>query len=165
MANVVNMENSENAVVAKNPVNVLDLLLGGDVGKIKTPFMDVEITRLSEAFGVPFVVRCEALSPDKYEELQEISVNIQGKDVDMDVNAFQKLTVIEGVKTTAVDEAGNCVVGGLLLKNKELMDKFKAHTPKDLCNMIFLSGEVVSLYQTISELSGFSEEAVKKVKN
>ncbi|MGN0374694.1 MAG: hypothetical protein ACI4EN_04275, partial [Butyrivibrio sp.] len=58
------VEENENAVVEKEAVNVLDLLLGADIGTIKTPYKDVEITRLSEAFGAPFVVRCEALSPE-----------------------------------------------------------------------------------------------------
>lgn len=167
MAKVTNIttEDTENAVVTKDAVNILDLLLGADIGKIKAPFMDVEITRLSEAFGAPFIVRCEALSPDKYEELQEMAVTIQGKDVDMDVSNFQKLTVIEGVKATVTDKNGNRTAGGLLLKNQDLMSKFKAHTPKELCKMIFLSGEVATLYQHISALSGFSDTAVKEIKN
>jgi hypothetical protein len=125
----------------------------------------MEISRLSEAFGVPFVVRCEALTPDKYEELQEISVTIKGKDVDMDVNTFQTFSVIEGVKATVTDENGERKAAGLLLKNKDLMSKFKAQTPKELCKILFLSGEVSTLYKTISELSGFSETAVKELKN
>lgn len=167
MAKVTNntMEDTENTVVTKDAVNILDLLLGADVGKIKAPFMDVEITRLSEVFNAPFVVRCEALSPDKYEELQEMAVTIQGKDVDMDVSNFQKLTVIEGVKATVTDENGNRTAGGLLLKNQDLMSKFKAPTPKELCKKLFLSGEVSTLYQHISALSGFSDDAVKELKN
>lgn len=51
-----NVENVE--ITEKKAVNVLDLLLGSDCGKIQTPFKDVEISRLSEAFGSPFIVRC-----------------------------------------------------------------------------------------------------------
>ena len=161
----ITVEDTEKAVVTKDAVNILDLLLGADIGKIKVPYMDVEITRLSEVFGAPFVVRCEALSPDKYEELQEMAVTIQGKDVDMDISTFQKLTVIEGVKATVTDQDGNRTAGGLLLKNADLMSKFKAQTPKELCKMLFLSGEVATLYQHISALSGFSDGAVKEIKN
>lgn len=64
---VENVEVTE--TVEKEAVNVLDLLLGSDLGTIKQPHKDMEITRLSEALGAPFVVRCEALSPDTYEEV------------------------------------------------------------------------------------------------
>ena len=97
------VEENENAVVEKEAVNVLDLLLGADIGTIKTPYKDVEITRLSEAFGAPFVVRCEALSPEKYEEVQDNAISISGKDVDLDMNNLQMLTVIEGVKAIITD--------------------------------------------------------------
>ena len=146
-------------------VNVLDLLLGSDLGTIKQPHKDMEITRLSEALGAPFVVRCEALSPDTYEEVQENAIKINGKDVDLDMNKLQMLTVIEGVKATAVDENGNRVAAGLLLKNKELLSRFKAPTPKELCRKLFLSGEVANMYNAITKLSGFSETAVKELKN
>ena len=101
---VENVEVTE--TVEKEAVNVLDLLLGSDLGTIKQPHKDMEITRLSEALGAPFVVRCEALSPDTYEEVQENAIKINGKDVDLDMNKLQMLTVIEGVKATAVDENG-----------------------------------------------------------
>ena len=159
------VEDNENAVVEKEAVNVLDLLLGADIGTIKTPYKDVEITRLSEAFGAPFVVRCEALSPEKYEEVQDNAISISGKDVDLDMNNLQMLTVIEGVKAIITDEAGNKTTSGLILKNKDLMSKFKAPTPKELCRKLFLSSEVAKMYETISALSGFSNDAVKELKN
>lgn len=162
-AEVENVEVTE--TVEKEAVNVLDLLLGSDLGTIKQPHKDMEITRLSEALGAPFVVRCEALSPDTYEEVQENAIKINGKDVDLDMNKLQMLTVIEGVKATAVDENGNRVADGLLLKNKELLSRFKAPTPKELCRKLFLSGEVANMYNAITKLSGFSETAVKELKN
>lgn len=155
----------EETVKTKSPVNVLDLLMGSDVGKISSPYKDVEITRLSEAFGAPFVVRCTALSPEKYEEIQDIALEVKGKDVDMDINTFQLFTVIEGVEAIATDDKGNTKSVGLLLKNSDLMGKFHAQTPKELCKKIFLSGEIQKLYNEISALSGFNDEAVKEIKN
>ena len=154
----VNTENENVEVtetVEKEAVNVLDLLLGSDLGTIKQPYKDVEITRLSEALGAPFVVRCEALTPDTYEDVQENAITIKGKDVDLDMNTLQMLTVIEG----------NRVAAGLLLKNKDLLSRFKAPTPKELCRKLFLSGEVANMYNAITKLSGFSETAVKELKN
>lgn len=141
---------------AKEPVNVLDLLLGSDVGAIKQPQKEVEIHRLSEIFGAPFVVVCEAITPDKYEEVQDLSVVVKGKDVEIDMNLLQIFVVMEGVK----DQSGK-----LLFKNKDIMAKFKAPTPKELCRKLLLSGEITSLYRHISDLSGFGDDAVSEIKN
>ena len=56
----------------KEAVNVLDLLLGSDIDEIKLPTKEMEITRLSEVFGAPFVITVSALSPDRYEAKQTI---------------------------------------------------------------------------------------------
>lgn len=140
----------------REAVNVLDLLLGADLGEIKLPTTQMEITRLTELFGAPFIVTCRALSPEKYEEVQDMAVAVKGKDVDLDVSLLQIFAVIEGV----VDDAGKP-----MLKNKDLMAKFKAKTPKELARVLFLSGEIASLYTEISKLSGFGDNAVKEVKN
>lgn len=140
----------------KEPVNVLDLLLGSDIGAIKQPQKEVEITRLSELFKAPFIVVCEAITPAKYEEVQDLAVVVKGKDVELDMNMLQLFIVIEGVK----DQQGK-----LLFKNKDLMSKFKTPTPKELCRKLLLSGEITSLYKHISELSGFNDDAVAEIKN
>lgn len=92
----VNTENVEvTETVEKEAVNVLDLLLGSDLGTIKQPYKDVEITRLSEALGAPFVVRCEALTPDTYEDVQENAITIKGKKTFAEVPAVLKDKVKE----------------------------------------------------------------------
>lgn len=140
----------------KEAVNVLDLLLGSDIGDIKLPTKQVEIKRLSEVFGAPFVVTCKALTPDKYEEVQDMALEISGKEVDLDVNLLQLFVVLEGV----------CDATEMpMFKNKDLLTKFKAQTPKELVRKILLSGEIASLYGTISELSGFGDGAIEEVKN
>ena len=142
--------------VKKEAVNVLDLLLCAETGKIALPTKEVEITRLTEVFEAPFIVTCKALTPEKYEEVQDMALEINGKDVDLDIKLLQMLAVIEGV----MDHTGKP-----LLKNKEVMAKFKASTPKELCNTLFISGEVANLYEIISNLTGFGDKAVKEVKN
>ena len=140
----------------KVAVNVLDLLLGSDIGEIKLPTKQVEITRLTEVYGAPFIVTCKALTPEKYEEVQDMALDVQGKDVDLDIKLLQLFVVLEGV----VDDAGKP-----LFKNKDLMKKFKAQTPKELVRKLLLSGEIANLYGDISELSGFGDNAVTEVKN
>ena len=146
----------EEVVEKKEAVNVLDLLLGSDIGEIKLPTKQVEITRLSKTYGSPFVVTCKALSPEKYEEVQDMAISVGNKDVDLDVNLLQLFVVIEGV-CDATEKP--------MFKNKDIMTKFKAPTPKELVRKLLLSGEIAYLYGEISELSGFGENAVKEVKN
>lgn len=140
----------------KEAVNVLDLLLGSDIGEINLPTKQLEITRLSELYGAPFVITCRALSPEKYEEVQDMAVSVQGKDVDLDVSLLQIFVTIEGV----VDHNGKP-----MLKNKDLMAKFKVKTPKELAKKLFLSGEIANIYGEISQLTGFGDNAVTEVKN
>ena len=140
----------------KEAVNILDLLLGSDVGEIKLPTKEVEITRLSQVYGAPFILTIKAITPAKFEEIQDMSIDVKGKDADIDITQLQLFTVIEGV----VD-----ATGAPMFKNKDLMSKFKAPTPKELCRKLFLSGEVAKMYETISALSGFSNDAVKELKN
>lgn len=147
---------SEEVREPREAVNVLDLLLGSDIGEIKLPTKRMEITRLTEVYGKPFVITCRALSPEKYEEVQDMAVAVKGKDVDLDVSLLQVFVTIEGV----VDEAGKP-----MLKNRDLMAKFKAHTPKELVRKLFLSGEIASIYSEIAKLSGFGDDAVTEVKN
>lgn len=154
--NTAEYTGAEETVETREAVNILDLLLGSDIGEITLPTTQVEITRLTEVYGKPFIITCKALSPEKYEEVQDMAINVQGKDVDLDVNLLQLFVVIEGI----VDDAGKP-----MLKNKELMTKFKASTPKELARKIFLSGEIANIYAKISELSGFGDKAVNEVKN
>lgn len=146
----------ENTQEQKGAINLLDLLLGADVGEIKLPTKQMEITRLTEVFGAPFVITCKALSPDKFEEVQDMAVSIKGKDADIEVSLLQLLVVMEGV----VDNNDKP-----MFKNKDLMSKFKAPSPKELVKKLLLSGEITQIYQTISSLSGFGENAVKEIKN
>lgn len=147
---------AEETMETREAVNILDLLLGSDIGEIKLPTKEIEITRLTEVYGAPFIITCRALSPDKYEEVQDMAVGVKGKDVDLDLNLLQLFVTIEGV----VDATGKP-----MLKNKELMSKFKASTPKELARKLFLSGEIANIYGEIAQLSGFGEDAVKEVKN
>jgi Phage XkdN-like protein. len=150
------MENMEEKETVKEPVNILDLLLGSDVGEIKLPTKQVEITRLTEVYGTPFIITCKALTPDRYEEVQDMALEVKGKEVDLDVNLLQLFVTLEGV----MDDTGKS-----MFKNKDLMSKFKAQTPKELVRKILLSGEITSVYSEIAKLSGFGDDAVKAVKN
>lgn len=138
--------------------NVLDLLLSADVDINKRPVKEVEVKRLSEMFGSKFVLTCTSVSPDVLDEIQSNAVIIDKdkKDVDININEVQLFTVLEGV----VDEKGKP-----LFKNKDVLKKFKAPTPKELINKLLLGGEIATIYNIISDLSGYGEKAVEEIKN
>lgn len=85
-----------------------------------------------------------------------MAVSVKGKDADIEISLLQVLVVMEGV----VDPSGKP-----LFKNKDLMAKFKASTPKELVRKLLLSGEIAGIYGEIASLSGFGDSAVKEVKN
>lgn len=149
-------EQVEETVEIKQAVNVLDLLLGSDIGEIKLPTKEMEITRLSGVFGAPFVITVSALSPDRYEEVQDMAISVKGKEADIEISLLQVLVVMEGV----VDSNGKP-----MFKNKDLMTKFKVSTPKELVRKLLLSGEIATIYGEIANLSGFGDSSVKEVKN
>ena len=149
-------EQVEETVEVKEAVNVLDLLLGSDIGMIKLPTKEMEISRLSGVYGAPFIITVSALSPDRYEEVQDMAISVKGKDADIEISLLQVLVVIEGVMDSN---------GKPMFKNKDLISKFKASTPKELVRKLLLSGEIANIYGEIAELSGFGEGSVKEVKN
>lgn len=140
----------------KTPLNILDALLGSDVNKVKLPTRQIEIKRLSEEYGAPFYVTVQALSASKWEEVQDMALKIEGKEVDVDTNLLQIFTVLE----STLDENGKH-----LFKNMDLVKHFGCVTPKDLVKTLLLSGEIVSIYREVSDLSGFGDESVTEVKN
>lgn len=85
-----------------------------------------------------------------------MALSVSGKDVDLDVSQLQLFTVMEGV----VDAEGKP-----LFKSKELRDKYKVPTPKEVVKKVLLSGEIVAVYTVIAKLTGFDDTAVKQVKN
>lgn len=127
-------------------MNIIDLLLETDVEKLQAKHnKNYEIKRLSKALGEKFIITCYALT---YEQVAHV-VEISNNNIDMKLN-----TVLE-----------TCRIEGKRFNNKELMDKFGVVTPKDLLSKLFLPGELFELYELIRDLSGYSNDAVKEVKN
>ncbi|MDF2923174.1 MAG: hypothetical protein K0R57_2088 [Paenibacillaceae bacterium] len=131
-------------------MSTLDLLLGIDPVKLKRPVRQVELSRLSEATGSKVVFTIQALTLNEEEEISEIS----DKGDDKDPVAVRIFTVLKGVVTPD-------------LKNSKLLERYGAATPKELLESgrLLQSGEIAHLYNQISQLSGYSENAVTELKN
>ncbi|WP_127506235.1 phage tail assembly chaperone [Paenibacillus humicus] len=131
-------------------MSTLDLLLKIDQSKMVRPTKKVEIPRLSKEAGDKVIFTLQALTHDEQEEISDISAG----DGEIDQGALRAHTIIKGL----VDPS---------LKSTELLKHFGAATPKDLLlkTNFLLTGEVAILYNEISELSGFSADAVTELKN
>lgn len=134
----------------------LDLLLKMDKSKMQRPSRKIELNRLSELVGEPVIFTCQALTMDEFEEIQEISVSFskKGELEDFSTNSVQIFTLLKGIMDPN-------------LTDSKLLECYGAHTPKQLIedSKLLLPGEVTQLYNVISDLSGFGEEAVKELKN
>ena len=136
--------------------NLIDLLLAAEDKKFKMPSKEVEIKRLSEILGVPFKVKCEAISVNAYEEIQEQTMKVVDGQADVNINDLQVFTIMEGV----FDDSDK-----KLFLDKDVQKRFGCHSPKDLVKKLLLSGEISKLYNVISDLSGFGKDAVEEIKN
>lgn len=127
-------------------MSILDVLLETDVEKfnIKTS-KEYEVKRLSEKLGSKFVVTCTPLKMEQLSHISEISKNT----TEMKLNAVLECCRIEGEK----------------FGNQTLMDKLKAHTPREVVEKLFLPGEVFKIYEVINEMSGYGEKALEEIKN
>ncbi|RJE48692.1 MULTISPECIES: XkdN-like protein [unclassified Dehalobacter] len=134
-------------------MNTLELLLKADTDQFKLPIRKVEIPRLSALFGGQAVFTCQALSPSKYNEIQEAAADFTNSQIQgIDMGEVQMATVLAGVIEPN-------------LKDKELMAHFKVPTPAELVKKLLLPGEIVMIFNVISEISGFGDDVIKEIKN
>lgn len=142
------------AIIIKNiirrvfRVNLVDKLLKMDTAKItELPTADLEIKRLSELLGEPFIVKCRAIGGERYSEIQKMGVTLSKKGglKDLDTAKTKVLTVIDGVVEPD-------------LKREDLRKKFGAISPKELVYKMFLAGEIDDIYGTITDLCGYEEK-------
>lgn len=140
--------------------NAIDLLLATDSKDLKIKPKEVEVARLSEVMGKPFVVELRALplnlEIDIDERTNKIKYDSDGE-LDMDIRAMEqkKLILVESVHSD----------GKPLFKQSELIKKFNAKTPAILVEKIFNKGEINKLYDEYRELTGFKKDSVKQIKN
>ncbi|WP_455256650.1 phage tail assembly chaperone [Peptoniphilus asaccharolyticus] len=128
-------------------MNTLQKLMQYDSGTLKMPTGNVKI-KLKKLGGEEFDFPITALSPALVSEIQEEIYSVKykkksGMEVDITKYQAQLRTIVEGCS---------------IFKDKGLMDKFGAKTPKELVEKLMLSGEMDQLSEAIDDLSGYDEE-------
>ena len=131
----------------------VDILMGLDADKLsEVPTKELKILRLSKLAGSDFIVKVKAIPAKRFTELVS---GIRNKDGSVDV-------------AKAYDANVKIALAGLVdpdMKDKDLMEKFRCSTPMQLISTIFRGGEIGTIADTITELSGFSDDTVEEVKN
>lgn len=150
----------DNTDETKGAPNVLDLLLSTDLGKFKVKTQKVEIPRLSEATGNPFIVELRQvpinLEQDIEDRYNKVSYTDDG-DVELDSQPLEvkKMLLVECVY----------VEDKQLFKQSSIMKKFNAKTPSHLVEKLLTKGEITKLYNTYREVVGFNKNSIKEIKN
>lgn len=105
----------------------------------------MEITRLSKAFGEPFIVSCAPISQRQIAYVAEAAKNIQEQRI---------YFVLEC-----------CRVEGKKFSDKVFLDWTGCIKGEEVVKKLFRAGEISGLYQKISALSGYGEDAIRELKN
>lgn len=131
-------------------MSIIDKLMEKDLGTLKeTAKEDIEITRLSEAFGEPFIVTVKELSYKRIQDLKMLSTDKKGG---LDETEFVEMLVTDGIVSPDFN-------------NKELLQKFKVASKQALMAKLFKAGELENIGKLITSLSGFDVGSIKKVAN
>lgn len=126
--------------------SLMEKLMKLDRGKLlEIPTEKIKACHLSKVAGEEVEITVKALSGSRYTEIMSSATNKSGS-VDMSrVYDTHAMVVVAG-----------CVEPNL--KDKELMEYYKAITPKDLAKILFPGGELVRISEKIGALSGFGKE-------
>ena len=134
-------------------MSIVDKLLKLDAGKLEEkPEKAIEIPRLSELIGEPFMVRCTAITGDRYSELTSVAVSKSGK---FEYEKAYKANVLVALESIVEPD----------LKNEELQKHFNCRTPKELLEKLLNGGEISKIADISTELSGFGNDTDEEIKN
>ena len=130
--------------------NILDKLMDKDIDTLKeTAKEDIEVTRLSEALGEPFIVTVKELSYKRIQDLKMLSADKNGI---QDEKQFVEMLVTDAIVSPDFN-------------NKELLQKFKVPSKQALFAKLFKAGELENIGKRVTSLSGFDTGSIKKVVN
>jgi hypothetical protein len=112
-------------------------------------------TRLSDKNG-PLKFKIKAMSSQEFDEIRKACTNVKkGRKVEFDAQRFNLKVIINNTLVPS-------------FKDVESIKKLGCLTPDDYVQKVLLPGEISTLAQKISELSGFDtdmEELVEEAKN
>ena len=105
----------------------------------------MEVKRLSKAFGEPFVVSCSPISQKQLTYVAENAKTMQEQ---------RAYFILEC-----------CRVEGKKFSDKKWLDWTGCLKGEDVIRKLFRTGEISTLYNKISDLSGYGDNAIEELKN
>lgn len=138
-------------------MNLAEALLAIDAGKLKmNRAKDVEVKRLSEAFGTPFILHLKQIPNRRVREIQDRAITIEDGKPSVDQYVLNMGLLCDGISNKEFD-------------SKQVLKHYGAVTRKELFDVLFNAGEIQDIANEISKLCGFGErtfeEEAEKVKN
>lgn len=135
-------------------MSLTEKLLALDAVRYKEPqTADIEIKRLSELVGEPFLVHVKEVDSDRMQEIQAMMFDKKGRYDISQARTVNKLICLEGVIEPN-------------LRDEKLQKHFEAATPKELVDILFKGIELTTISDKIAEISGFVEaEEEEEIKN
>ena len=125
-------------------MNIVEKMLEVEAGNFQNVGTEkMEIKRLSEVIGEPFIVEYRMVPGRRYQEILRIAQDKSGS--------------IRSDKT--YDANLVLLTAGIVspdLKNEALQKHFGVSTPKDLAEKLFIGGEVTKISNAIAKVSGFN---------
>ena len=112
---------------------------------MEVPVKEVHAKHLSKILGHDVNVKIKALSGNTYTELL---AGANGKKGNVNISKIYKaqtLIVVEAMQEPS-------------LKDKELQNHFGVGSPADLAQILFPRGEMVTIFNAVSELSGYGDD-------
>lgn len=126
----------------------MELLRANGRDSFYKPTKEIEITRLSEQVGSPFICTVKAIDMNQFKDLMR-EMGQEGDAVaSMDAS-------LEAVRMGLVDP---CVT------DKELHKQYGVQNWKEFLNFLFLTGEIMELSEAIMDISKLTPEEKKKTK-
>lgn len=127
----------------------LDMLLNIDPEKVKDrPVKQLLMPRLSKLADGEVYFAIQALTLDETKDIREKATKIRFNKAHEREEYYDEEEASIFVILQSVTDPN--------LKDKQLLEKFGAPTPKELIKTLLLSGEIASLSEQIMKLSGFN---------
>ncbi|HAB59440.1 MAG TPA: hypothetical protein DCE48_01785 [Lachnospiraceae bacterium] len=128
-------------------MSITEKLLSLDVAKYKEKAIDtLEIKRLSQIVGEPFLVRIQEVDDERVQELQAMMLDKKGR---VDYTQTRKVNAL--LCTEGVTEPN--------LKDTKLQKHFGANTPKELAEILFKGADLGKVADAIIKLNNFVDDS------
>ena len=137
-------------------MNLAEALLAADAGKItKKETKEMEIKRLSNILGEPFVLQLKQIPNRRVREIQDRSLHIDGGKTSVDQYTMSMGLLCDGIANKDFDI-------------REVLKHYGVGSRKELFDVLFNAGEIQDIANEISKLCGFggdTQKQAEEVKN